>query len=308
MNAHHVIALDIGGTSMKGAVIGPDLRPVRTLRSATPRTGAAGAVLAAVTSTVDRLTGLAAEHGITVTHAGVAVPGIVDDDLGHVHYSANLGLSEVPLAAVLRRHTGLNVTVGHDVRAGALAEATLGAARGARHALFVAIGTGIAGAFITDGLLLRSGGHAGEIGHITVPGGTARCACGNRGCLETVAAAPALAKALGERTGRAVEGAVDVAAAVRAGDPDAQAVWQRAVAALAGVLAALTTTLGPDTIVVGGGLGEASDLLIRPLTDALEERLTFQRRPAVLKALLGDQAGCIGAALLARGGISSTRS
>ncbi|WP_121831001.1 ROK family protein [Streptomyces sp. S1] len=300
MTAGHVLAMDVGGTGIKGALLGPGDQTVLTLSRPTPGGHAPDAVLRAITEAARELLRQAGKKGIDVGIAGVVVPGIVDDTRGHVLYSANLGIRDEPLALRLTTALGIPVVVSHDVRAGALAEAVLGAAVGRRHSLFVAIGTGIAGAFVTDGHALHSDGWAGEIGHITIDPHGRDCACGGRGCLETIASARAVAEAFTRRTGIPVTGAADVAGRLLGGDPDAHEVWRRAVDALAEATAILTTTLGPDTVVVGGGLGNAGELLLAPLRDALADRLTFHRRPAIVRAALGSRAGCIGAGLTAR--------
>ncbi|WP_035804940.1 ROK family protein [Kitasatospora mediocidica] len=294
-----VIALDVGGTGMKGALLDRDLKPLLTLRRPTPRAAGPDAVLAEIAATLGELADRATALGLTIRQAGVVVPGIVDEESARARYSANIGWRDLPLAEILAERTALPVTLGHDVRAGGYAESVLGAARGARDVLFVAIGTGIAAAVISDGRPVRAGGYAGELGHLVVEPGGAPCGCGNRGCLETVASASAVAAAYTARTGRAVEGADQVAALVEYGDPDARAVWQRAVDALAAALAVAGTLLAPELIVLGGGLAEADDLLLEPVRAALASQLTFQRRPRVVRAVLGDEAGCLGAGLYA---------
>ncbi|MDH6130726.1 glucokinase [Kitasatospora sp. MAA4] len=292
-----VIALDVGGTAMKGALLDRELRPLLTMRRPTPRAAGPDAVLDEIAATLTELARQASLRQLTVRQAGVVVPGIVDEDLARAVYSANIGWRDLALAELLEQRTALPVVLGHDVRAGGYAEAVLGAARGARDVLFVAIGTGIAAAVISDGRPLRAGGYAGELGHLVVESDGAPCGCGARGCLETVASASAVAAAYTVRTGRAVEGADQVAALVEYGDPDARAVWQRAAGALAGALAVASTLLAPELIVLGGGLAEADDLLLEPVRAALAEQLTFQRRPRLVRAVLGDEAGCLGAGL-----------
>jgi glucokinase len=240
---------------------------------------------------------------LEVAAAGVVVPGIIDEARGVAVFSANLGWRDLPLRALLEARTGLPVGLGHDVRAGALAEATLGAARGEADVLFVPVGAGIAAAAIVDGRLLVAGGYAGELGHLQVDPDGEPCGCGGRGCLETVASGAALARRYAARAGRPAAGAAAVAERVRAGDPDAEAVWADAVAALAQGLAAAVALLGSRLVVVGGGLAGAGDLLLRPLTEQLLARLSpgSTRVPRLVLAALGDQAGCLGAALLARG-------
>jgi glucokinase len=302
-----VAALDVGGTAMKGALVGPDGATRCPLRRPTPHRQGPGAVVDAAGGALRELLEDARRERLEVAAAGVAVPGIVDEARGVAVFSANLGWRDLPLRALLEARTGLPVGLGHDVRAGALAEATLGAARGEADVLFVPVGAGIAAAAIVDGRLLVAGGYAGELGHLQVDPDGEPCGCGGRGCLETVASGAALARRYAARAGRPVAGAAAVAERVRAGDPDAEAVWADAVAALAQGLAAAVALLGSRLVVVGGGLAGAGDLLLRPLTEALPARLSpgSTRVPRLVLAALGDQAGCLGAALLARGATAS---
>ncbi|WP_081952137.1 ROK family protein [Kitasatospora phosalacinea] len=292
-----VIALDVGGTGMKGALLDRELRTVVAERRPTPRADGPDAVVDAVVRALRSLEREAADRDRAVHGAGVVVPGIVDTDHARATYSANIGWRDLPLAAVLEQRTGLPVALGHDVRAGGLAEARLGAARGARDALFVAIGTGISAAIIADGRLLSASGYAGEIGHLVVDPRGEPCACGATGCLEAVASAAAIAAAYTARSGTPVSGAAEVAALLTAGDRIAGAVWQRAVDGLATALAAVVTTLAPEVVVLGGGLAESDGLLLAPLKRGLERRLSFHRTPRLVTAELGDEAGSLGAGL-----------
>ncbi|MGD9483886.1 ROK family protein [Streptomyces sp. TRM70308] len=294
-----VVALDVGGTGMKGALFDAALRPLATLHEPTPRSAGPGAVVEAAAGAVRRLAGQAAAQGLEVHHAGVVVPGVVHERAQLAVHSVTLGWRDLPLAATLAARTALPVTLGHDVRAGGRAEAALGAARGARNALFVALGTGVAAALVCDGEPVRARGHAGELGHLVVDPDGAPCRCGARGCLETVASASAVAAAYTARTGASVTGAADVAELVRRGDGAARAVWRRAVDALGTALAASVTLLGSERVVLGGGLAAAGELLLEPVRAGLAERLTFQPRPSVVAAALGGRAGCVGAGLLA---------
>jgi glucokinase len=295
------VALDVGGTAMKGAIVGPDGSACGRLRRPTPYGRGPDAVVDSVGATLDLLLADARQRGLEVAAAGVVVPGIVDDERGVAVFSANLGWRDLPVRALLQARTGLPVGLGHDVRAGALAEAAFGAARDARDVLFLPVGRGVAGAALVDGRLLVADGYAGEIGHLSVDPAGDPCGCGGRGCVETLASSTAIARRYAERTGRHVDGAAVVAARVREGDPDAVAVWDEAVAALAYGLTAAVALLAPRLIVVGGGLAGAGDVLLRPLSEALLARLSPRaaRMPRLVRAALGDQAGCLGAALLA---------
>ncbi|MFJ5835112.1 ROK family protein [Streptomyces sp. NPDC093089] len=294
-----VIALDVGGTGMKGALLDRDLNALHTVRRATPRRAGPDAVVAEIAAVLRGLDESAAARELTVRGAGIVVPGIVDEETRTAVHSVNLGWRDLPLAAVLEDASGLPVALGHDVRAGGAAECLLGAARGVRDAWFVPVGTGISAAVFSDGRAVRAGGYAGELGHVVVEPGGEPCACGGRGCLETVASAAAIGAAYGARVGREVDGAAEVAAMLVRGDADARAVWDRAVEALAAALATAATLLAPEVVVVGGGLAESGGLLLDPLRAALDRRLTFQRRPEVVRAALGDRAGCLGAGLAA---------
>ncbi|OEJ95635.1 ROK family protein [Streptomyces thermolilacinus] len=298
----HVIALDVGGTGMKAALVGADGALLYEARRATGRERGPDAVVASVLRFAADLLALGEErYGIRAEAAGVAVPGIVDPDAGTAVYSANLGWRDLPLRALLGEHLGgLPVALGHDVRTGGLAEGRVGAGRGADRFLFVPLGTGIAGAIGIDGAI-EAGAHgcAGEIGHIVVRPGGPVCGCGRRGCLEALASASAVTRAWAEASGDPEADAADCAKAVESGDPRAVRVWQDAVDALADGLVTAITLLDPRTLIIGGGLAEAGETLFTPLRAAVEGRITFQQMPVIVPAALGDTAGCLGAGLLA---------
>jgi glucokinase len=293
-----VVAIDLGGTSIKAALVDSGHGTVHTVRVPTRRRD--GVVdVEQLGELVEVLSEHAGARGGTVRGLGVAVPGIVDGDLGVVRFTANLGWRDLPLRDLLAERAKLPLRIGHDVRTGGLAEFTVGAAVGVRNAMFMPVGTGIAAAFMVDGQELTAGGYAGEIGHAIVdPQGTV-CGCGARGCLETLGSAAAIARRYAERSGAPVAGAHEVAARVAAGDPVARQVWDEAVGALAAALTTAVVLLAPEVIVIGGGLAEAGDALFEPLRKDLAGRLTFHRRPELVAAALGDNAGCIGAGLLA---------
>ncbi|MFJ8732252.1 ROK family protein [Streptomyces bauhiniae] len=304
----HVIALDVGGTSMKAALVGEDGAVLHRARRATGRESGPEAVVENLLAFAADLRAHGAAHlGGPALAAGVAVPGTVDEASGTALYSANLGWRDVPLRALLTERLGMPVALGHDVRTGGLAEGRAGAGRGAGRFLFVALGTGIAGAIgLAGGVEAGANGFAGEIGHIVVRPGGEPCPCGQTGCLERYASAAAVGTAWARLSGRADADAADCARAVAAGDPDAARVWTEAVDALADGLVTALTLLDPGTLIVGGGLAEAGDVLFRPLGAAIERRITFQSAPVLVPAALGDGAGCLGAALLAQDLLKTT--
>ncbi|MFJ6780641.1 ROK family protein [Streptomyces yangpuensis] len=298
----HVIALDVGGTGMKAALIAEDGTLLHEARRATGRERGPDAVVETIQDFAAELLDTGRDRfGRAASAAGVAVPGIVDAENGIAVYAANLGWRDVPLRALLTgRLGGIPVALGHDVRTGGLAEGRIGAGRGADRFLFVPLGTGIAGAIgIAGRIEAGAHGYAGEIGHIVVRPGGPDCGCGQRGCLETLASAAAVSRAWAAASGDPEADAADCAKAVRSGDARAREVWLAAVGALADGLVTAITLLDPRTLIIGGGLAEAGETLFTPLRKAVEERVTFQRLPHIVPAALGDTAGCLGAGLLA---------
>lgn len=303
----HAIAVDVGGTETKAALVevGPDsARALRQVRRRTPRgdatTSTADAVIRVVAEAVADLR-QSAEVGIDAV--GVVVPGIVDERHGVGVYSAEPAWRDEPFREKLAQHIDLPLTFGHDGRAGGLAEARIGAARGIRDVAVIPVGTGIVAALVLDGRLYAGNGHAGELGHVNI-GHDEPCQCGAFGCVEAIASSAAIAHRYSARTGRPVHGASEIAAAVRAGDPDARAVWREAVNGLAKGILVLSTLIAPEVVVLAGGLAMSGKLLTEPLDRELESMmLAFHRRPRLELAELGDTAGCLGAALLATEGI-----
>lgn len=300
-----VLAFDVGGTTTKSALVDGAGRVRDLRRTPTPRSAAdpAGAIAAHLATLAEAHRGVHPE--LVPQAAGLSVPGLVDEQTGVGIFSGNLGWRDAPFRALAEQALSLPVAFGHDVRAAGVAEQMWGAARGHRDAAVIVIGTGIASALIVDGAPIVGGGYAGEIGHVVTDPAGERCPCGAVGCLETVASAGAIARRFGRLAGRPVQGARDVLAALHAGDENARAVWTDAVDALAREIARLVTLLAPGVVVVGGGLAEAGDDLFAPLQARLDELLTFQRRPLLVRATLGEDAGLIGTAHRARQHLSA---
>lgn len=288
-----VLAVDVGGTSIKAEVVTADGTVTAQGRCPTPHGPAA------IDAAAELGSDLIARAG-GVERAGVVLPGIVDPARRIAVYSANIGWSELDFGERLDRAWDVPVLGEHDVTCAGWAEWTAGAGQGSDNMAFVAIGTGIAAALVADGRVLRGSGRAqpGEIGHTVVRPGGAQCTCGNRGCLEAVASAAAIARQYAAVSGTAAGGALDVLAATRA-DPLARQVWADAIRALADGLAIVVELLGTERIVLGGGLAEAGGALLTPLGEQLAARLRVQPVPDLVRARYGERAGLAGAALLA---------
>ncbi|MEV4750519.1 ROK family protein [Streptosporangium sp. NPDC049248] len=289
-----VVALDVGGTSMKGGLVTSSGEIIRTDRRATPRDRGPAVVVATIRSFIDDL---ATAGGGAPAGVGLAVPGLVTADAAL--YSANIGWRDVPATDFVP--LDVPVMLGHDVRTGGLAESVLGAGREFSDFLFLPIGTGIAGAVILHGEPYGgTAGWGGEIGHIPVFPEGEPCACGQIGCLETYASASAVARRYSTRATSSASPvtAEQVAALTASGDPLAMEIWDEAVEALSLALASYTLLLDPSAIVLGGGLAEAGSLLSVPLAERLQKRLAFRDAPPLRQAALGVSAGMLGAALL----------
>lgn len=295
-----VLAFDVGGTDTKYALFAADGAMVGRDRRPTPRAGR---------DTVEGVLELVADtaagflHDFPQVHpraVGLLVPGLVDDVTGVGVFSGNLGWADVPFKSLAEARLELPVAFSHDVGGAGEAELRLGAARAFRNVAVLVIGTGVASALFVEGRPYSADGFAGEIGHsIVVPGGR-ECVCGGRGHLETVASAAAIARTYTELSGKPAAGAREVLSHAQAGDRDAIRAWDEAIDALALGIGQLVAILAPEAVVIGGGLAEAGDAFFGPLRSRVDSLLTFHRRPLLVPAQLGEDAGLLGAAIRAR--------
>jgi glucokinase len=266
-------------------------------------------VVAAVCEVVEELGG--------ADRVGVGLAGLVDDD-GVLRFGPNLpGIVAFPFAARLRERLGVPIVVDNDATTAMWAELQLGAARGAREAVLVTLGTGIGGGYVTGGRLQRGAhGFAGEPGHMVVDPRGPLCPCGRRGCWERFASGSGLGRLARDAAAAGRAGAVvdlaggdpeavrgeHVTAAALAGDRGALAILREFGWWVALGIANLVNVLDPEVVVVGGGLAEAGELLLSPVRERFAELvLAPEHRPPVriAAAELGERAGAVGAALLA---------
>jgi glucokinase len=288
-----VIAVDIGGTTLKGARYDRQGRPVAVRDVPTPR--GSGAILAAIRGLVAYLADSSAHRaGARVVAAGIGVPGLVDPRTGVVKYATNLGWHQVPLRDTVEELLGVPVAVDHDVAAAALAESReIG-----QDLVFVSIGTGIACAHVIRGSVWRGAtGAAGEIGHICVDPVGERCECGQRGCLELYASAAGIGRRYAAR-GLPAHSVAAIAATLDS-DPVAAEVWNLAADMIGLALATDVLVFDPPLIVLGGGLAMAGELLAEPVRKSLADHLAWRAAPEVRTSALGTEAGRRGAAELA---------
>ncbi len=248
---------------------------------------------------------------------GIGAPGPLDWETGYVIEAVNVGFKNFPLGPRLAERFGCPIIVDNDVNAGTYGEFKAGAARGASSALGVFIGTGIGGGIIIDGALHHGfSKNGGEIGHTIIQAGGPRCGCGNRGCLEALAGRTALTRDIRKAVKRGHSCAVARLAArpgninsralkkaYDAGDDLIEKIIHRAAHYIGIGIGSAANLLGPEIVVLGGGVIEAfgDDMVER--IDRSARRVAFDivaTQLKIVRAELGDDAGMIGAALLAR--------
>ncbi|MEV6025618.1 ROK family protein [Streptomyces sp. NPDC052036] len=306
-----VAALDIGGTKIAGALVDGHGRILVRAQRATPAKEDGDTVMGAVADVVAELA-LSPLWG-RASAVGIGSAGPVDASAGTVSPVNVPGWRGYPLVERVRAATdGLPVRLIGDGVAITAAEHWQGAARGHDNALCMVVSTGVGGGLVLGGRLHPGPtGNAGHIGHISVDLDGDPCPCGSRGCVERIASGPNIAR-------RALEGgwqpgpdgdtsAAAVAAAARQGDPVAVASFERAAQALAAGIAATATLVEIDIAVIGGGVGNAGDVLFTPLRRALSgyATLSFVQGLTVTPAVMGTDAGLVGAAAAALGGRDS---
>lgn len=291
-----VLAVDVGGTTVRGAVVDSDGVLVR--RRERPTLGG-HAEVGGLVELLDDLHEDADAAGYEPVAAGVVTPGMVDEVTGMVRYASNLDWHDVPLRTVLAAASPVPVVTGHDVRAAGLAERRLGAAQGMEDVVFVGIGTGVSAALVTDGRDVSGATFAaGELGHIPVQPDGEVCTCGQRGCLEVYVSGAGLARRYLARSG--VSATSEEVVARLGTDEDADRVWVDAIAALASGLTTITLLLDPACVVIGGGFAKAGETLLSPLREKLAASLGWRSPPEVVVGEIGSDAALIGAAILAR--------
>lgn len=337
MNRNAVIGIDLGGTNIKGALVDFEGRIMMKKKTATLANAGPEAVAGRMGKLIRELEAVAVSSGQKVAGIGIGVPGQPDRGRGEVVFAPNLYWRHVPLVKYLRKELqsgaalhengGLQrdafhesgeshgnaippVILENDANVAALGEQWKGAGRGSVNMVMVTVGTGIGGGLVLNGRLYSgANGSAGEIGHTVIDPDGPQCSCGRKGCLETLTSATAMVRMAREAidSGRATElskpenlEAKDIFMAARAGDSAALEVVNRAVYYLGIGLGNVINILNPDTIVIGGGVSHAGEILFEPLCRHAREFSLEAPAAAVriIPAELGNDAGVIGAAKL----------
>ncbi|MEY2634815.1 MAG: hypothetical protein RIS75_755 [Actinomycetota bacterium] len=308
------IGVDLGGTKIAAGLVDDNGVIVEQNRRPTPAISAE-AVIDCITELVQEL---AADH--TVEGVCIAAPGFVDAQRSTLLFTPNLPMQNIALKSILEKSLNLPVVVENDANAAAWAESRFGAAKGAANAVMLTVGTGLGGGIVIDNNLIRgASGFAAELGHMTMVVDGLACGCGLNGCWEQYCSGNALLRnarkfaaknrndasvllSFGDGSPEGIQGP-HITDAARAGCPIAIAAFNEVGSRLGIGMATVSAVLDPEVFVIGGGVIEAGELLLAPARSAFESHLTARKHrklPTILAATLGNDAGIVGAADLAR--------
>jgi glucokinase len=307
------IAIDIGGTRMRAAAYPAEgFKPIHIERIASQAPGS---------TPQEKLVQLIQDvcpTGEKISSIGVAAPGPINPKAGVVYHAPNIAeLRYFPLVEFLEEQIRVPVFLDNDANLATVGEWKAGAAIGHNHLVYLTISTGIGGGVISDGQLLHGvQGMAAELGHITVLPEGPLCSCGKQGHLEALASGPSITRwteaEIQNSTVSSLQGndkisAKTIAQAAQQGDKLALAAFQRAGYYVGIALANFLHTFNPSMIVFGGGVSRSGDLLLEPVKESLRDHIfdpKYLENFIVTTAQLGDDAGLIGALILARNAIN----
>jgi glucokinase len=309
------VGIDVGGTGIQVGVVDENLKILFQNSFPTDISLPFGVIVRQMTESVRSAVSSAGFTLADVTSVGVGIPGIADQATGDIVKCANMKWFHVPFRSEFQRLLDLPVFIDNDANVAALAESVAGVSRGTSSSVFITIGTGIGSGIILNGKIW-SGFHGigAELGHVIFRHGGVPCSCGNRGCLERYCSATALIRmgreAMAENPDtlmmRMTEGnparlnARIVIDAARERDPLAEKVYREYIDYLSQAIASVVNLLDPEVVVLGGGVSKAGAFLLDPILEEYPKHVVFndQPMPSVKLAVLGPEAGIIGAAML----------
>lgn len=309
------IGVDIGGTNIKIGLVDDSLEILEQASIPFPHEGAQ-TVADRLAEAVRGVLSAAGVKAAELQSIGVVIPGSIDPTGEVVINAYNLGFHDVPFKKLIAAHfPNTPIFMANDANGAALAELYKGAFVGCRTAVLLTLGTGLGGGIILNGKMFNGGMNQGtELGHAYLVDGGEHCTCGNNGCMEAYCAASALAREgvramqrdprglLSERSGgnAALIDAKMVVDCAKAGDVTAKRVFDEYIGHLSSACASFFNILDPEVIAIGGGLCGAGEFLFAPLRERITEKCFYKSHGAVVPAVMGNDAGIIGAAMLRR--------
>ena len=301
-----VIGIDLGGTNLKVALVDSEYKIKYRQILSTQGFVKKESLIRALIDSVNKLIKNNKLNRADISGIGLGLPGPIDVRKGLVHFFPNIpGWREVNLKQILEQRLRLPVFLDNDANLMCLAESKLGAAKGAKNAVCLTLGTGVGGGIIVEGRLYRGQGFAaGEIGHIPINEKGPRCNCGGVACLEAYTGNNRIisqAKRLFKRT-ISLE---DLSRLAKKGNKPARALWSKVGMRLGVALSGVVNLLNPDVIVIGGGVAGAGKILFDRVKEVILKRAmpVQAKHVKIFKAKLGSDAGLIGAAILVKEGM-----
>jgi glucokinase len=312
MRTNYAVGVDVGGTRIAAGLVERKGRVIKDAKRLTPKQSAFGVVDAIIDLVNEVMSGVEARE---VAGVGIGLPAQVDFLKQSVEFCTNLPLAGVDVRSLAMSRLRTEVTLDNDGHLAALGESRYGAAKGANDFLMITLGTGVGGGLFIAGEPYRgSRGLGGELGHTVVDLDGPECPCGGKGHLEAFLGRPAI-KARGIEAAKMFKGkpildaaggniddvtAEAVVTAARAGDPLARQILLDAGDVLGRALVGFVNMLNPKLVVVGGGIGESAEFLVSRAAEVMQaEALAGRRDVSVIQAVLGNDAGILGAAALA---------
>lgn len=310
-----IVGVDLGGTQIRAALADEEGRILRRTSCLTLAEEGLEPVIGRIKGAIYEVMG-STDRG-QVQGIGIAAPGPLDPWKGVIMDAPNLpGWKNVPLKDLMEGEFGSPVVVGNDANLAALAEQRFGSGQGVADLIYITVSTGIGGGIIADNrLLLGAQGFAAEVGHQTLEAHGPRCNCGNIGCLEALAAGPAIARCARELIEDGVETAItdlvggdldeitakEVNQAAQAGDPVAIELFRQAGFYIGIGIVNLLHIFNPSLVVIGGSVTKAGDLLFESIRATVRQRAMasyYWENTPILPATLGDDVGLLGAVAL----------
>lgn len=315
---NYYLGIDLGGTNIAAGVVDDACKIVGHASIATGRGRSVEAILADILRAADLAVQHAGLHMRDISSAGIGAPSSIDPKTRRIVFANNLGWRDVDLVGPLERHMSKPVQIGNDADCAALAESVAGPAKNYSNILMLTIGTGVGGSLIINKKIFSGGnGYGCEPGHTLFIHGGALCTCGRHGCLEAYISATALIhqtvqalwscpeSLIGELCGQdwqKIDGHTAFDAA-KAEDPTGIRVVETYIDYLAEGISGLVSLLRPEAVIIGGGICNEGEYLLAPVRQKVRRSIYGAGQvppPAILKAVLGNDAGVIGAALLAK--------